>query len=1061
MTPRIPFDASFAVFRIPRCEVGEFFSLDGSEKASATLARQLEREEVREALYLASRKLLGALEKATGSEKDRRRALASAGKYLARMVGRPTPFGLFAGVGVARLDDATEIPPIGPHAFRRTTRIDMGIIGEIFRIAERAGAAVPSRRVALNSSWHRSGGRGFLTETEIVEGMRKHRLVEVKVDPALRGVLEVLEAMGGEAGLEDLDGRLVTDFSADDPAAVARYIDELLRSQVLVTAFDPLITGEEPVDDLLRACKQLTGHEARRLRAKIALIRERVAALDRRNGDRRIARYEAIRGQFEEIIGRPLDVVPFQVDLFVQPPRTVQLNRALAREALAALEPLCELKLADADEETPLEAFARRFRERYEEAEVPLLAVLNPETGIGFGTESEADAENSPLLRDLPLRRRNGQPGGRWSRLTEFLAEKLLSANGDRAELVLTGTDMERLRQGREASDPWWSFLPDAFSVMIEVEGAPESVDAGDYALFLEGAGGPSGARLLGRFAHLDHGLRKLIRGHLRAEELCHDEAIFAEIVHLPAGRTGNVLRRPLLREYEIPFLGRSGAPVDHRLSVSDLRVRVDGAGKVHLRSAQMDREIVPRMTTAHNFWRSSLSVYHFLCSLQAQSECSSLAWTWGPFAKRDYLPRIRFGRTVLAKARWRISTQRSAELAQQPGALETWRREAGLPRFVTLGEGDQHLMLDLDDPLGIACLRGEQKKGRDLILFEVLPCLSRLLFAGAHGGRPHQIILPFARSGSRSRSAGARGEEISREARVPRLRARDGTPRCYPPGSEWIYLKLYGGPVSVERALLRASRVLREHAGQIEKWFFIRYGDPEWHIRLRVRSRRDDREQVRACLEAEMRRLVSAQLLWRVQVDTYIREVERYGGREGILLAEDIFAADSVFVARALASRKTPRGERWRLAAASVLRLLLDLRQPQLAMQVARHARDSYLKEFGGRRELRIALDRRAREERGFLLALFEEAELRRVVGRTVARALRERSASTVAALAAVERKSQAGCIEITSADFVGNVIHMAMNRLLMQAPRPNELVVYHMIAESLESANARGWLR
>src|SRR5262249_27282430 len=94
--------------------------------------------------------------------------------------------------------------------------------------------------------------------------------------------------------------------------------------------------------------------------------------------------------------------------------------------------------------------------------------------------------------------------------------------------------------------------------------------------------------------------------------------------------------------------------------------------------------------------------------------------------------------------------------------------------------------------------------------------------------------------------------------------------------------------------------------------WFFIRYADPHWHVRLRLhtkpgRARRD----VQSRVERALCTALEDGLVWRVQFDTYEREVERYGGAAAIELAEQIFHADSDAVADVLKQRKSEGAER------------------------------------------------------------------------------------------------------------------------------------------------------
>ena len=62
-------------------------------------------------------------------------------------------------------------------------------------------------------------------------------------------------------------------------------------------------------------------------------------------------------------------------------------------------------------------------------------------------------------------------------------------------------------------------------------------------------------------------------------------------------------------------------------------------------------------------------------------------------------------------------------------------------------------------------------------------------------------------------------------------------TERYLIPGSEWLFFKIYTGPKSADTLLAGPLRILvtslleRAH---VDSFFFIRYTDPEYHIRLR-----------------------------------------------------------------------------------------------------------------------------------------------------------------------------------------------------------------------------------
>src|SRR6185436_11110603 len=120
-------------------------------------------------------------------------------------------------------------------------------------------------------------------------------------------------------------------------------------------------------------------------------------------------------------------------------------------------------------------------------------------------------------------------------------------------------------------------------------------------------------------------------------------------------------------------------------------------------------------------------------------------------------------------------------------------------------------------------------------------------------------------------------------------------------------YAKLYTGHATSDQILTEviAPLVAGEAEGregrdgrEAPPWFFIRYSDPHWHLRFRVHG--DPAwlyGELLPKLTAQARAMLDDGRLWKLQLDTYEREIERYGGATGLELAEQLFGADSACV--------------------------------------------------------------------------------------------------------------------------------------------------------------------
>jgi lantibiotic biosynthesis protein len=1011
----------------------------------ARLAEILADPVFREAVFLASPSLEAAIESwRTNPESERgQRAESSLVAYLMRAAARPTPFGLFAGWTTGRIGNDTQLRLAGRDGLRRHTRLDMDYLWTL----SKALTADPALRADLcyrpNSSCYEAGGRLLYAETREHGDVRSYHLVAATSTPYLAETLE--RARDGER-LEALADALVSDDIT--VAEASAYVAELADSQLLVADCEPPVTGAPAglaLGELLSARPRTAA-----IAAGLAEAQAGLAAVDAAGAG---ASPDAYRR-----IARPLAGLPAAPDL----DRFVQVDLMTTAVAATLGEPVVAEILRGAQtlhavaqrgEGGALDHFRDQFARRYETREMPLAQVLDPESGIGFASPGQIGAGDASLLASLPISRHHERARA-WTRRDAFLYRKLAAAVAAGAgQITIGAAEADNLREDGDLP------LPDAFDVLaVLVAASPEAIGRGQYQVLIGSVGGPSGARLLGRFCHADDDLRALTRAHLRAEEEARPDCVFAEVVHLPHGRTGNILSRPVLRDYEIPYLGRSGAPADRQLPVSDLLVSVQGE-RIVLRSARLGREVIPRLTAAHHFGRGGQAVYRFLCALQHQGVSAGAMWDWGPLRGTPFLPRVVSGRAVLSRATWNLGEAELTAFAQARGArqflaVRKLRERLDLPRWVVLADADNELVADLDNVLCVEALARQVRRRQSAALVELLPGLDQLCVSGREGRFAHQVIVPFVR-------APQPPDRQPRPTATPAATSASAgaVVRRFPPGSQWLYLKLFTGQAGADRVLLDVVQVLTAAAGSIDSWHFVRFADPDWHIRLRLHGRPDALlHDVLPSLRDWADPLLQAGLLWRIQLDTYEREVERYGGPDGIEYAEHIFHADSAAILQILRLLPGDAGAdgRWRVALRGIDQLLEDfgLSLPE-KREIARAARQGYGREFGVGAGFQHAVGACFRRERTSLEPLLDRGRDLPHEWAACAAALDRRSAAIAASVARL--RALAGSDQARLAELTMSLAHMHVNRLLRSAQRAQELVLYEMLDRLYTSRAAR----
>ncbi|MFE4974377.1 lantibiotic dehydratase [Kitasatospora sp. NPDC056651] len=822
---------------------------------------------VAEAIEVASPGLADRLQRVCDGhpleERHLQRTVLSTVRYLLRLTGRATPFGLFAGVGPVR---------IGPHSVTRwggehraSARPDAVWLDEVIRRLEAIPELHDRLTVLANNLCFVRDGRLVLPVQPSTAGSDDISPSEVAVRHS-RPVQAVMTAARTRLTVRAL-GKLLTAGFPDAPTAtIADLLAGLIHQRFLITALHAPATVTDPLTHLMDQLERAGAEElpqVQLLLGELRAINEALAAhntatdADRRRAARRDA--DARMRSTCGTVAQPL-MTDLRLDCAITLPEDVAREAAAAAGALARLTPYPFGSPAWG-------AYHQQFVERYGPgALIPVADLVHADTGLGF-----------PATYRGSLLRKPASDVSRRDRRLLALAQR--AAIDGRSEVVLDDQAVAELAADVSENTQPTPHVEVSFHLQAPSRAA---LDSGAFRLVVVGALRAAGAAA-GRFLHLldptDRQRMALAYGRLATMD---EGAVPAQVSGPPMYvRTGNVHRAPAVLPTVIPLAEH--APVDHRtIPLDDLAVTSDGS-RLRLVSLSTGRSVEPTVMNAVDFLHHTQPIARFLCELVRSRAATFQAFYWGAGDELPFLPRIRYGRTVLSPARWTLT---HAELPDHREAWPHWaaavdgrRARLRVPKLVQLDENGLRLRLDLDEPAHLALLRAHLDQRGTAVLTEA----GGPNDDGWLDGRTHEIVLPLSATTPPSRP-----RRVHRQA--------TGTVRDHLPGhSTWLYAKVYGHPARQPQILTTHLPELLDDFDERPPWWFLRYADPEHHLRLRLRlGGPGDFGPAAARVGAWAARLRGLGLVGRLQLDTYVPEYGRFGG-EAMTAAERVFVADSI----------------------------------------------------------------------------------------------------------------------------------------------------------------------
>ncbi len=1002
----------------------------------------------KESIYISSSNLYYEHDKLIkneiGNSKDIQKLNLTIKKYEIRSSTRATPFGLFAGLGTGVWGDSNKI--IFDSDVRETlvrkSRIDMNVLCALSQEILNKNYVRPYLKFYPNNSLYLIGDCYRYIEYHYFNNRRIHKINKVDYADYLESIFLYCD---NGATIGEIVNLLVSDDVTIQEATA--FVDELINSQLLISQIEPSITGGDYFTDLLNQLESiyLTNKDSKlfNLLEVLKQVNKSLDIIDE-NIVNPIDLYKDIKNKINFLLPDVTESNFIQVDLYKKGLDT-QIDVKIQEQILSCIRFLD--KITPVYENQTFEEFKKRFQARYEEQEVSLMHVLDAESGIGYPIKDTTGI--NPLINDIYNAQNETSISIKWDLLQSILLDKLFNSikNND-AVITLRDEDFLKLNFQK-------GVLPQTVPIMFSV------IDANTNKILIKHIGGASSTYIISRFAMGNSELNDIVTDLAKFEQEQCPNQIIAEIVHLPESRTGNILARPSFRAYEIPYLAKSNVDKEFQIRMEDLYLKLVN-GKLVLFDKRIKKEILPRLGNAHNFRLSNLPVYLFLCDLQLQYTTKpKLGFNWGSLITNQflYLPRIEYGNCVLSPARWQLNELELAPLKDSKKTIKerhesflSLKERIKLPSKFLIADGDNELLIDVESNSSIELFIDSVKNRINIVLEEFLFVDDYPLVKDNNGNYfTHECIAILLNSNKdlESNNVNFNKEFLSKQT--------------FFIGSEWLYYKIYCGPKTadtiISEVFIRICKKLLEHK-IIDKWFFIRYADPDTHLRFRLHiSDFTKYGEVVKLINTEFEPLLNSHLVSKIQTDTYKRELERYGDNT-IEMVEQLFCNDSIFVGEMLSMLDSDTGGdiRWQIAIRSVDELLSDFYfDDEMKFKLIEKLSMSFFNEHGGRKDLKIVLDGKFRKLRSKVEEVLSRNNENEKDYFSIIEALERRSYRNSSVIDKIIEIRNDNKLEIPLDNLIASLLHMNLDRLFMGRNRTNEFAVYDLLVRYYKSTLAR----
>ncbi|RAJ11170.1 thiopeptide-type bacteriocin biosynthesis protein [Chitinophaga skermanii] len=942
-------------------------------------------------------------------------------RYLNRMSTRCTPFGMFAAVGTMEIAENGDKNIVHDTSGQYLdVKLDALVLENISNRLLNEPYIRTRLQYKVNETCLFDGEDVKYINYYFLHGKRIHEVVKIDRNEYL---YEVLKSGGNWVNYKEIIGTLQAydeDLEMDD---IVAFIDELIETHILITEIAPSIAGMPYQDHFMEVLERLLikdiEGEARDLVGRVTSIFKKTRAV---NKD--VSLMGFVEWLIDEFTSLDIQFDPqriLHIDTYHQFEQ-VKIDQSIINSVMRGIEVASHFTLSSSS--ATVEAFKKVMEATYNEAPVSLLTVLDADMGIGYPANKLKIGANNQLLNEITALNPPAKPYTemRWyEQHYSFWLQKYVDCiKAQEREIVLTDADLKSFQSVIPQ-------LPDTFNAHFSIISAKNlQQNEFDHYVQFNGWAGITATNMLARFANAHPGIQKICEEAAMVEERALGEhEVMAEISHVSDAGLVNILARPLLRKYELPYLVNSQLPGERAIYPGDLQVYVKN-DKVLLYAEKIQKFVKPVLTSAHNYTMSEHPVYKFLCDIQRQNTVDGVHIHLGTWVdKLDYFPRVRYQNVVLIPASWEFKESYFEPFFKQQITITEMRERLMHKlqhiRYFMVKEGDNEMYVDVTCEHHWEMFFAYIKSMKKIIIKESLFDPSQ--------GMTNDFILPFYKKEAAQTSSKGNSAQLIRALQSA---TQENTQRSFYPCDSWTYFKIYCNPSQFDQLLSK------EWPQLLQKWntdyqyepqfFFIRYFDTAHHLRFRLFN--PPVEHFGNIVKDVFAHFSALPFVHNIQMEKYARELERYHPADFDVL-EKVFCKDAEIVQYFLQENwQLPDFVRLQFALKNVRHYLLSFGfSLNEILQFCEVARDNFAVEFNMDLILKKQLSKNFREHR--------EAYEATVVGLPNELPWIERGEYCKSLRLEVLTTQKRN-------EIIWSIVHMHVNRLFNFNQRFYELIVY-----------------